>query len=61
MAVCPVMRNLVLRKESLTELTVDELGRIVGADSVTPAQTRVYTICTDPLSLGCHSWQTEQC
>ncbi|HWL35594.1 MAG TPA: hypothetical protein VNQ77_05320 [Frankiaceae bacterium] len=55
------MRNLVLRKESLTELTVDELGRIVGADSVTPAQTRVYTICTDPLSLGCHSWQTEQC
>lgn len=54
-----VMRTLVLRKETLVELTVAELEQVVGADSVT--QTRVYTICTDPLSLGCYSWHTEQC
>lgn len=54
------MRTLVLRKETLAELTVSELRRIVGADSV-PIHTRIYTICTDPLSLGCHSWQTEAC
>lgn len=54
------MRTLVLRKETLTELTVDELQRIVGAESV-PTQTRVYTICTDPLSLRCPSWHTEEC
>lgn len=55
------MRTLALKSETLAELTPEDLHRIVGADSVTPAQTRVYTICTDPLSLGCYSWHTEEC
>lgn len=55
------MRRLVLKKETLAELTADDLRIVVGGASVTTLQTRVYTICTDPLSLGCNSWHTEEC
>ena len=54
------MRSLTLNKETLAELTVDDLRLVAGADSGT-TQTRVYTVCTDPLSLGCQSWHTEEC
>lgn len=57
------MRTLTLKKETLAELTAADLRHIVGASAIASVevQTCVYTICTDPLSLGCHSWQTEQC
>jgi hypothetical protein len=54
------MRTLVLRKETLADLTVEELQQVVGGEP-TPLQTRVYTLCTDPLSLACQSWHTEEC
>lgn len=55
------MRPLVLKKETLAELAVDDLRRIVGAGSIETVQTRVATVCTDPLSLSCNSWHTEEC
>jgi hypothetical protein len=56
------MRTLVLKKETLSELAVDDLRRVVGGDSVpTTVATRIATICADPLSLHCFSWHTEEC
>ena len=55
------MRTLVLKKELLAELAVGDLRNVVVAGSAQTVQTRVATICTDPLSLGCNSWHTEEC
>ena len=57
------MRTLKLKKETLAELTAGELRHIVGASPVASiqVQTCVATVCTDPLSLGCYSWHTEEC
>jgi hypothetical protein len=57
------MRTLELKKETLAELTADDLRDVVGARPLASAevQTCVATVCTDPLSLGCYSWHTEEC
>ena len=58
-------RTLVLRKETLAELTAADLRQVVGADSATVvgATMPVKYCITDLLTCynTCMSWNTEQC